>query len=325
MRFIPFLKVSSSLPTLSIDDHFQNFLAVKSECTRRSYKGLFKEWWDFCIKTKGDVSNPSPKTVFGYVSEMLQKPGESCRYTPEVEEVCCPSTVWRKVTVLRAVYGSFPGNQKNPFEEPYQRLKKNKGGFKRPTEVISAHQVQQLFKAIDTRDKAGERDLAFISLLFGAGLRINEALNLRISDVRQEADITYFVLSRNKSRRPDEQAIDEVFAAHIWRYINTRILEGALISEPLLIKYRGRKLRPDGRMSAKSAYTLFKEIAAGAGLPPNISPHSGRATAATQLLLSGNDYGSVKDFLRHESFGMVSKYDHRLRVRKNHPGLKLKY
>jgi integrase len=58
-------------------------------------------------------------------------------------------------------------------------------------------------------------------------------------------------------------------------------------------------------------YRIFKEYAAKVGLPPDMAPHSARATAITKLLSDGMSYREVQEFSRHSSIQMVEHYDKR--------------
>lgn len=324
MRLFRFGK-NKAFDPVSFLERVEFFLQLKAKNTQRSYRGVAREWIAFLDSRSINPLDATEREVFAYTSTMLQKPGEAARYSKDHPEPCTAATVGRKVVILREMYKEFPQFKfQTPFDNAQRQLRKAHSGEKRPTEAASAEQVRKLLGVTNANRLIETRDRAFIALLFGCGLRISEVINLRLRDIRPEGSILVLMLSKTKSGRPDEHAAQEWVAERVNALIDQRRLEEAEPQDFLIASYRGEKCF-NRRMNAKTGYNIFKEIAKKTGVPETLSTHSGRATAVTQLLLEGLDYGSAMDFLRHKSMTMVHRYDKRLRTRTNHPGLRLDY
>jgi len=127
-------------------------------------------------------------------------------------------------------------------------------------------------------------------------------------------------LRRTKAQKSDEQVLPQFAGAAVLEWLEYRAADGADANDPLFVH-----CKTDKRMCESTARRLFKSLCREAGLAPIYSPHSARATACTQLLELGLDYGLAKTFMRHSSIGMVQVYDKRRAHRQDHPGTKLVY
>lgn len=105
-------------------------------------------------------------------------------------------------------------------------------------------------------------------------------------------------------------------------YLRNRLSEGAANNDPYLVRY---SVNGPVKLLSRCARSLFKKLAVQVGLPRSITPHSGRATAATRLLEKGYDYRQVQEFLRYTSTSMVAVYDKRAFGGTHAPGLELDY
>jgi len=85
-------------------------------------------------------------------------------------------------------------------EDPSRRLPRPKVG-KRLPKALTIPQVQALFAAMSDETATGRRDQAFFKLLYACGLRIGEALRLRVADINWEESWLRVVGKGNKERR----------------------------------------------------------------------------------------------------------------------------
>jgi integrase/recombinase XerC len=157
----------------------------------------------------------------------------------------------------------------------------------RTLEEAGAHDVEWL----------GARDTALLTLLYGAGLRISEALNLKRADVPLGASLT--VLGKGRKERsvpmlPIVREAIEVYAA--------KIPFGGAPGSALFLSRRGRK------MSAREAQALMQRLRGRLGLPERATPHALRHSFATHLLSNGGDLRSVQELLGHESLSTTQTY-----------------
>jgi integrase/recombinase XerC len=137
------------------------------------------------------------------------------------------------------------------------------------------------------------RDLALFTLLYGAGLRIAEALALERSDVPASGPLR--VLGKGGKQRlvPLLPAVRS--ALQCW----LRMHPGG---EPLFVGLRG------GRLQAGVAQRTMRTYRQSAGLPDHATPHALRHSFATHLLAGGADLRSIQELLGHASLSTTQRY-----------------
>jgi len=163
-------------------------------------------------------------------------------------------------------------------------------------------------EALKTVEAAGDfsdepwmqkRDIAVIALLYGAGLRISEALGLDRRDLPREDGGTLRITGKGRKTRvvpllPNVRAaIEDYVAACPWRV-------GA--AGPLFLGARGKRLNPrliQGRM---------QQLRALLDLPETATPHALRHSFATHLLSAGGDLRAIQELLGHASLSTTQRY-----------------
>ena len=140
------------------------------------------------------------------------------------------------------------------------------------------------------------RDMALFTLLYGAGLRIAEALAL---DARPVGD-TLVVLGKGRKERlvPLLPAVRDALA--LWLRLHPAPSPGA----PLFVGARG------GRLNSAVARRTMQHYRRRAGLPEHATPHALRHSFATHLLAGGADLRSIQALLGHASLSTTQRYTH---------------
>ena len=141
------------------------------------------------------------------------------------------------------------------------------------------------------------RDVALFTLLYGAGLRIAEALSLNVDAFPRGAS-TLRVLGKGRKERivPLLPAVAEALAA--WIRLHTAQGRDA----PLFLGARG------GRLNAAIARKTMQTYRRRAGLPEHATPHALRHSFATHLLGGGADLRSIQELLGHASLSTTQRY-----------------
>src|SRR3954452_12965509 len=98
------------------------------------------------------------------------------------------------------------------------RVPVNKG-TKLPGEVLEAREVVALIRACG-RGPAGVRNAALIAIMFGAGLRVSEALALKVSDLNLNTGTVR--VRHGKGDRARTVALDPSAQAHVERWLGRR-------------------------------------------------------------------------------------------------------
>jgi integrase/recombinase XerC len=143
-----------------------------------------------------------------------------------------------------------------------------------------------------------KRDLAILTLLYGAGLRIGEALGVRRGDAPRSAGTLSVTGKGNKTRLvPILPAVAEAIQDYL------AACPHALTKDaPLFVGVRGGPLHPrlvQGQMA---------KLRTALGLPEHATPHALRHSFATHLLAGGGDLRSIQELLGHASLSTTQRY-----------------
>lgn len=140
------------------------------------------------------------------------------------------------------------------------------------------------------------RDTALFTLLYGAGLRIAEALSLDVGAASAPTGLR--VLGKGGKERilPLLPAVREALAFWIARHPT-----GAR-DAPLFVGVRGARLDP------AVVRKTMRDYRHSAGLPEHASPHALRHSFATHLLAGGADLRAIQELLGHASLSTTQRY-----------------
>ncbi len=170
-----------------------------------------------------------------------------------------------------------------------------------PRPVEAGHIVQLIELALETPKQkwVGQRDAALLTLLYGGGLRISEALSLCVGDIPQQADSGLRVVGKGRKMR-------EVPLLPIMHQALTATIEmtpyAALPADPLFRGVRG------GRLSPTQAQAMLAKHRRALNLPDSVTPHALRHSFATHLLSNGGDLRTIQELLGHARLSSTQIY-----------------
>jgi integrase/recombinase XerC len=142
---------------------------------------------------------------------------------------------------------------------------------------------------------AAARDMALFTLLYGAGLRLAEALSLTVADASAD-QLTITGKGRKQRVVPLLPAVQQALV----RWLELR--GNANPVAPLFIGVRGDVLNP------ATAQLQLRKLRAQLGLPAHTTPHALRHSFATQLLAGGADLRVIQELLGHSSLSTTQRY-----------------
>ncbi len=231
-----------------------------------------------------------------------------------------PATVARKLSSVRRFFAYLKEQGKGGAEFPTS-LRSPKLVSYRPGS-ISVEKIESMLAAIDVSLPLGMRDLALVETLYGAGLRVSEAVSLAASSYMPEAG---FMVVRGKGNKERLTPIGSRMRQSLERYLETgrpALVKGKKsenLCDKLFVNNRG------GALSRISVFRIVRRYAASAGLGDDVSPHSLRHSFATHLLDGGADLRVVQELLGHSDISTTQIYTHpdreflRSTVREFHP------
>ena len=168
-----------------------------------------------------------------------------------------------------------------------------------PKPVAAEDALAIIAQAGDTTHKqswVAARDTALLLLLYGAGLRIDEALSLNENQAPSGDSLR--VLGKGGKERivPVLPAVREAVAAY------KRACPYVVPGGPLFLGARG------GRLNAGVVQRELRRIRGALGLPETATPHALRHSFATHLLQAGGDLRAIQELLGHASLSTTQRY-----------------
>ena len=165
---------------------------------------------------------------------------------------------------------------------------------------VSVDEVTRLLAA--ARDRP--RDQALVALLYGAGLRISEALGLEMSGLHLDAGL---VQVRGKGDKERVVPIPDVVIERLRDYLAVD-RPARLRGQPSEALFPGRGGR--GCLTRQAGFALLRRLGRAAGLSRDISPHKLRHGFATHLVQGGADLRAVQAMLGHADLRTTEVYTH---------------
>ena len=169
--------------------------------------------------------------------------------------------------------------------------------------TLSPGEAERLVEAANGTGPRDLRDRALTELLYGAGLRVSEAMGLDKGGVDLDGRLVRCIGKGNKERIVPigRQAVEA-----LRRYLSR--------GRPHL----DRRHRPElflnaqgGPLTRAGAFLILRRLAAKAGLEPErVHPHLLRHSFATHLLEGGADLRSVQEMLGHADLATTELYTH---------------
>jgi integrase/recombinase XerD len=169
--------------------------------------------------------------------------------------------------------------------------------------TLSPGEAERLIEAAKGTTPRALRDRALVELLYGAGLRVSEAVGLERGAVDLEARLVRTVGKGDKERVVPigRQAVDALrrYAARGRPFLDRR-------HQPeLFLNAQG------GPLTRAGAFLILRRLAVSAGLDPaRVHPHLLRHSFATHLLEGGADLRSVQEMLGHADLATTELYTH---------------
>ncbi len=207
----------------------------------------------------------------------------------------------RHLVAIRALY-RFLVQEKNLLTDSTRSIDLPKTSLKLP-DVLSRQEIERLMQAPVVDKALGARDAAMLELLYAAGLRVSELVNLKLQDINLESGFVRVLGKGSKERivpigMQAKQQIDHYLSAGRSSQLKDK-------SSPYL--FVARAGRP---MTRQGFWKLLRRYAQKAGLNKKVTPHSLRHSFASHLLEGGADLRAVQVMLGHVDISTTQIYTH---------------
>lgn len=273
-------------------DQFLNFLLVEKGLSKKTLEAYSRDiirYRNFLAEHQTAVfSDEDTPLILKYLIH-LRKSGLAARSRA------------RHLVAIRGLY-RFLVQEKILRNDPARLIDLPRTSLKLPA-VLSREEIEVLMQAPDTDKSLGARDAAMLELLYAAGLRVSELINLKLQDINLEAG---FVRVFGKGAKERIVPIGTQAKEKIEYYLKTvRSKRLKQQSSPYLFVARAN--RP---MTRQGFWKLLRRYALQAGLNKKITPHSLRHSFASHLLEGGADLRAVQIMLGHVDISTTQIYTH---------------
>jgi integrase/recombinase XerD len=272
-------------PDLDVERFLLVLAAQRSPRTVDAYR---RDLASFAASCKGSVAEATVEDLERWLATMRANG-------------LAPSTLARRVSAVRTYFRhlTLVGARS---DNPAAAIKLPRRGRRLPR-ALSPIETERLIDAATGSSPRTLRDRALVELLYGAGLRVSEAVGLEKGAVDIEDRIVRVVGKGGKERLVP---LGRPAAEGVRRYL--------ALGRPHL----DRRYRPDlflnargGALTRAGAFLILRKLAEKAGLEPErVHPHLLRHSFATHLLEGGADLRSVQEMLGHADLGTTERYTH---------------
>ena len=263
----------------------------------RVERGLAENTLESYSRDLSDFAGAMIDLGYGDVGEV--KPADVAAWTRGLAQAGLAASTQKRMLVAVRGLCRYLVRREVLAEDPAALVQLPKVG-KRLPDAVHLEEVRAMIEAA----KESPRDLALVMLLYGAGLRISEAVELDVGGVHLDAGLVRVVGKGSKERLvPIGEPTIEVLRAYLASDRPRRLKSGP---SDALFPGRGGK----GTFTRQAAFKLVRRLARAAGLGRDISPHKLRHAFATHLVTRGADLRSVQVMLGHADLRTTEIYTH---------------
>lgn len=151
---------------------------------------------------------------------------------------------------------------------------------------------------LEKKDWAGARNRALLTLLYGCGLRINEALSLNIGNI---PPIGQPLRVHGKGNKQRIAPLLDIVRSSLQHYLRLCPFDTSA-DQPLFRGLQG------GRLNQGVAQKALRDLRKALGLPETATPHALRHSFATHLLQNGANLREIQELLGHASLSTTQRY-----------------
>lgn len=262
-----------------------------SPLTIEAYGEDLKDYLKFLKGTgNADYLNVEPLDVRSYLGSLYDK-----KYAR--------NTIGRKISSLRSFYQFLLKNEvikENPFS--YLHLKKS---GRRLPRFFYEEEMAVLFETAQGTKPLDYRNQALLEVFYATGLRVSEAVKLKISDIDFQIGVVLLQGKGNKQRYVPLGSFAQDSLLTYFEKGRTPLMEHFHEEHDFVfINHLGQGI------SDRGIRYVFTQLIKKSSLTSSIHPHMLRHTFATHLLNNGADLRTVQELLGHVNLSTTQIYTH---------------
>ncbi|MEL6821801.1 MAG: site-specific tyrosine recombinase XerD [Calditrichota bacterium] len=272
-------------------ENFYNYLALEknlSHNTLVSYENDLKRYVEFLDEHKiAAIEDVTPKFIESFTI-LLTDLGLSS------------NSVARNFSAIRSFH-KYLVLERQTERDPTELLETPRLSRKLP-EVLSIDTVLEILEAPDTESDFGVRDRTMLEVMYGAGLRVSEIIEMRVEGILFDDDLLRIIGKGNKERIVP---IGEQGMFWLKKYV-IQVRPGMTkgFGSHVFLNRFGRSL------SRMGVWNIVRKYALEAAVSQRVYPHIFRHSFATHLLENGADLRAVQEMLGHSDISTTQIYTH---------------
>ena len=259
-----------------------------SDYTILNYKKDLEEYFEFLDNKKYSYKEMDYKKCVEYLVYLDQKQLKK-------------TSVSRRLSSIRTFYKFLVLNNytdNNPF-----LLVSSPKKEKRIPKFINYQGIDEIFNIPNTKTPDGQRERVILEVLYGAGVRVSELVNIKLKDIDFN-NKTILIFGKGSKERivsfgnPAKEAMNEYIKS------GRGLLLNDVKSDYLIVGKEKESL------TTRRIEQIIDSLITKTSIKMNITPHMFRHTFATHLLDQGCDLIAVQELLGHESLSSTEIYTH---------------
>ncbi|MBU1003100.1 MAG: site-specific tyrosine recombinase XerD [Proteobacteria bacterium] len=271
-----------------MDTYLEHLLVVRglSENSLAAYATDLREFSAFLKQKDFDLSEVSRQTLSLYLFHLRRK-GLASR------------SLARHLSALRGFF-SYLADEGLADSDPAEFLENPKLPRKLP-ELLTIKEMATVLAQPDLSTKLGFRDRTMLELLYAAGLRVSELVQMKPFDFDPQVGVLRIFGKGSKERLiPIHYAAQEF----LQNYLQSWRGQFKPVQDAVFLNRSGKGL------TRQAVWKAIKRHALTAGITRNVSPHTFRHSFATHLLEGGADLRTVQLLLGHADIAATEIYTH---------------
>lgn len=280
----------------TIDDFLKFLESERSSSvnTVLAYRNDLSQFTDYISQTlpaDSEWSAITQETIVNYVDSLTQR-----GYTK--------STIARKIAALKTLF-HWLSQHGQMADDPTLRLKSPRVD-KRTPRLLTQEEVNALIDATATVSQPrSSRDRALLEVVYSTGMRVSEAINLRLEDIDLQANEVRCLGRGNRQRKAPllpraVEALRDYLA-------NARVeLMGNISTDYVFLNPQGT------RLTRQAVWLMTRQYAKLGGIDGDVTPHTLRHSRAAHMLGNGEDVRRVQEWLGHANLATTQMYQPRL-------------
>lgn len=256
-------------------------MAYRNDLTQFSY------YLGTALPEEANWSNVNTEMIESYVRQLIEQ-----NYTA--------STVARKVAALKTFFHWL--NQRGLVTEDPTPVLRSPKVEKRAPRLLTEEEVNRLFESASRMPPPRSlRDRALLEVIYATGMRVSEAISLRLEDVDLEANA---IRCAGRGARYRTVPLTSQAAAALRAY-----LENARADMVNDAKTDFVFVNPiGGKLTRQAVWQLTRQHAQEAGIEGELTPHTLRHSRAAHMLNNGEDIRRVQEWLGHANLATTQMY-----------------